>query len=353
VLNSGPEGLHPAAFPESRDVISYYYFAAMRPGLLPKMFIGDSTAHFPYWETSRTKFEDQFNAGTNGDGAGDVYRFHGGTVYRDLAVGVNSYSAYGSVGIIEPSGGYHNRVVAPLSEPLLRPNGADQWAFLGIDPALVAQVGNSVPLAGLVFPNISTPVSIEVTAPDGRTTVAAGRSDSLGAFSTRDSIYRIGLPGVYRARIRIDAGNGRVGTLVSSSDGGYNFYAVDPNEPSAMHVDVPTEGPWDPSVDLVLPIRFEPGLKNKRLTYSVLMPGVLMDEGDTRVEGDQYDYWFSARQFHRQFPNYDYVENDLDRVEPVDTVAIVLFLRAERENGERVNDAIRIVMRKNILYNLN
>ena len=352
LLSVTPKGFHPASFPEKRSIRSHFYLSAMRPGLMPQALIADSTAFASYWRMNSTTFDDQINAGQDGDRAGDIYRFHGGTVFLNPEKNLHSYSAYSSMSIVEAAGSYRNRVVAPFSEPLLRVNGRDLWSFMGLDPALIVNVGDLVPLAGLVFPTVETAVSFTVTLPDRTIVEVAGRSNSMGSFFTAGSLFRAQQAGVYTVKIHIDAGNGRSGGIVGKSDGTYRFYCVDPKSPSAMHVALHPVTSWDPEGDLIVPLRFAPGLTDARLTYSVEMPGILMDEGTIEIKGEQFVFRFSPRQFHRQFSNYDWPTTLLDQAESVDSVFLVFFFEAKDARGERITNATRVAIRKDMVFNL-
>jgi hypothetical protein len=268
----------------------------------------------------------------------------------DAATGIRSYAAYSSAGIIEPAGRYDNRVVAPFSEPLLRESGRTHPAIFGVDPAIILTPGQTLPIAGLVVPTVAAPVRVTITDPAGRVTVVEGSSSPLGTFWSKDSLYPVTLPGVYRVHVEVGVGD-KTGDVVGSGDGTYNCYCVDPTSPRVLRADLPPYSEWDPADDLVLPLTIDPALRHARLTYSVEMPGVLMDEGALDLDRPAFTYRFSPRQFRRQFPNYDWFPSQGQGWETVDTVVFSFFVEGTSSDGRRVTNAVRILLRGKNVYN--
>ena len=100
LLSKNRKGYQPFCFPEDNVVSSYFYFTAIRPGMIAYTQISDSTNFMNNW-TAASIFGEQINAGPNGDMPGDVYRFYGGTVYRNVEKNFFNYAAYASMAAVE------------------------------------------------------------------------------------------------------------------------------------------------------------------------------------------------------------------------------------------------------------
>ena len=92
-------------------------------------------------------------------------------------------------------------------------------------------------------------------------------------------------------------------------------------------------------------------LKNARLHWGIIMPGQVLDQGVTTGKAGSYSYPFSPLQLAVQFPNFDVRDFTTGRWSLADTVVFQFFLEAEEPGGARVYDSLRLVLRKDQLYN--
>ena len=92
-----------------------------------RFIVGESIVRAPYWPVSPNSFGGQIGASANGDAPGDIYRLIGGVVLR-RAGQAPMYAGYIASAFLLPKGTNNNRVVAPGSEDLHRPDWATRRA---------------------------------------------------------------------------------------------------------------------------------------------------------------------------------------------------------------------------------
>jgi len=341
------KGYQPFCYPEDNVVSSYFYFTAIRPGLIAYTQISDSTNFMNNWDVA-SQFGTQINAGPNGDLAGDVYRFYGGTVYRNREKNLSNYAAYASMAVVEPPGSYHNGVTAPADRRLFEMNGREYPLFMGMDVGGVYESGGNLGLGGMVFPAVPARVSFRVQCPDGRELSLAGQADPLGVFRSSET-FRFSTPGRYRVYVDL-AYDGKSGGLPGSSDGGFNLYAVEPGAPRILSVDLPPRTPVKPRDKVRIPLVLPDTVTGGEIFYSVFMPGILMDEGALPIVNGGTEYRFRPAQFFRQFPNYDIKDKITGEEILPDTVILVFFAAAKDTTGKPLYDATVLTLRDGVLW---
>jgi hypothetical protein len=161
-------------------------------------------------------------------------------------------------------------------------------------------------------------------------------------------------PGVYLVDIDIalEKQNGEIvhGDVVGSGDGQVYYFALPEDGPRVFASPLPAMSRATDRDRVVVPLRWNPAVQNPRLTWSVMTPGALYDEGTMEMEGSSYEFVWRPRQSQIQLPNYDTVDIGTGQQLLTDIVVFVFFFEGELD-GEPVYDAIRVAMRGDILLN--
>jgi len=366
---------YPYDFPEKIKKHAYFYFSAIRPGLIARSYVADPASEFndSYWDTNPV-FEDfgrQFNTGEEDDLPQDVYRFMGGFVFRDLEKNKADYGIYSSIGIIIPKGTNNNRIVAPFSEPLLEVNGRQFYIFdAGApSPGTIFEVNEPMGMGGMVFPAVGGINCVKkIIFPDGKEVISQGMSNRIGTLKMFPGTVIADIPGVYKIKESCQYGEYR-GDVVGTADGTYNIYVDDKNKSKFFRLKNPRYFIFDPVKGLELKGAITGDLADVKLTYSVVMPGCVMDEGNIKVEKGKFSYKFRPEEFNAQFPNYNFhnflkktkdglvAEENIfkqyflgKRKRIVDLVMMTFFLEGKDKNRNNVYDVITVMLRGDEVY---
>ncbi|MFH1460481.1 MAG: hypothetical protein ABIG64_08975 [Candidatus Omnitrophota bacterium] len=361
-------------FPEKIKQQSYFFASAIRPGIVTRTFIADSTMIFrdSYWPTSPAfnTFGNQFNTSLYGDYPQDIYRFMGGFVYKNLEENIIDYGIYASMAIILPKGSYANRIVAPLSEPLIEVNGREFSIFEAGAPSqgVIYETGDFLGIGGMVFPPIADiNCTKKIIYPDGQEKISQGISNKIGILKMTPSVLVADQPGIYKIQQKCWH-NDKTGDVLGTSDGTYNIYVDDRNTKKYFHFKNPRYFYFDAKTGLDIKAAVSREIQNPKITYSIIMPGCVMDEGTLPVENYAFGYKFMPQEFNIQFPNYDFYDfpdkntpsyvrlPDLDKFNPeniklVDLVMMTFFLEGTDKNTqENIYDVSTIMLRGNKVF---
>ena len=162
-------------------------------------------------------------------------------------------------------------------------------------------------------------------------------------------------PTIGRPRLRLPPEGPRArttvhGDVVGSGDGQIVYFALPEDGPRVMGSPLPAMSRAEDPERVEVPLRWDARVKDPTLTWSVMTPGALYDEGAIRPEGDGYDFVWRPRQVQVQLPNYDTVDAATGEPLLTDIVVFVFFLEGTLD-GEPVYDAIRVAMRGDVLLN--
>ena len=344
----GRGALHPFAFPAERAVEAYIYLGVIRPGFPVLTTAFQSEALGLYWLASPNPFGYHVNASPNGDLAGDVYRIMAGAVVRDLKTGKNYYDAYSAPIAVTPPEGAANGILPPGRRPIVRTRDRAHKIFLATDTHDALEVGEDMRFGGLVFPAIRAHVSWTVTKPSGEVVVFKSQASRLGGVHAGP--LPTTEPGIYRIKTLVTHGELR-GDVVGTRDGSW-WHAVLPAQDLPL-LKTPLAGRTtvEPRQTVKLPISWPASLRKVKLSYGVLMPGQVLDQGEASPAGQTWEYRFSPVQRAVQFPNIDVRNFGTGEWDLADTIVFQFFLQAEDGQGVKVYDALRIVLRGETLYN--
>jgi len=348
ILSANADNTSPHAFPGDARLEAYTYLSVVRPGFLVLGLAYTGSFMGPCWIVSPNPYGGQINASPNGDLPGDVYRVMAGLVVKDLETGRNHYDAYAAAIAALPPGSYASSVSAPGERPLMTVNGREFPFYLGLDTSDVFVVGEDMMLGGTVMPPTSAHVTLTVTRPDGREEVLDGWSNRLGGFPPPRPIP-VELPGAYRVRAHIEL-DGVEGDIPGTGDGEFYHFAIREDDPEFVRVDLGAITRVAHGTPLDIPLRWDTRYRNARVTYSVMMPGNVLDEGVLRGDDRGLDFRFDPVETAIQYPFIDTV--DYATGHPVYGDTIVLTFLIEATDGERqVFDAVRVILRGNRLFN--
>jgi hypothetical protein len=349
ILMQNRLGYQPFVFPEFNDVEAYTYFTALRPGLSTYAVVADSTALGNYWTISPNHYGKQYNAGVNGDMANDIYLVNAGLVYKDKKRQRVDYASYSATVLVRPKDANIIRAAAPMERPLFRINGRDIWLGVAMGTNEILEVGDAVSTGLIVFPTVPAQIEQTVTWPDGaRVERIAGVASAIGSFQGKAIVAD--RPGVYRVATRATHQD-RTGTVFGSGDGGFNHYAVSPGHPDALAVGLPPISTYDAAKILEIPLRLRDGYTDGKVSYSVVFPGMIMDEGEFPLPEDhEHVFRFIPSQASMQFPNFDTTEYLWGKAKLNDSVFFIFFVEATAPTGERVYDAKKVMIREDTVY---
>ena len=354
VLPVSENGLSTYAWPEQARLDAYAYLSVIRPGLpvLSLAFSGNFMA--PCWIISPNDYGYRFHSSPNGDLPEDIYRVMAGLVVKDKQTGEAWYDAYSaSIRITAPGTG-RTAVKAPGEVPITHTAGRDDYVFMGLDTSGVFAQGHELLLGGTLMPPVRGTVHLDVEWPSGKTFGGTVQTNRLGGVPPLRGVV-MDEPGVYKVRLDIEQErpDGTVvhGDVVGSGDGEILYFALPEDTPRVMASPLPAMGKVQDLERVEIPLVWAEGIRDVRLTWSVMTPGALYDEDWIEIpSGNHHDFVWRPRQTQIQLPNYDTVDYESGEGLLTDIVVFVFFLEGELD-GERVFDAVRVVMRGDVLIN--
>ena len=340
---------HPFAFPGDNLIEAYTIMGVVRPGLPVMTSVHQRDAIGLYWLTSPNPLGHHFNNGPNGDLPGDLYRVQAGVVLKDRTTGKNHYDAYSAtIAVTRPTGG-STAILPPGERPLVRTGGREYRLFLAIDTHFALELGERLGLGGMVFPNVRADVTWDITTPSGKTIISRGKANRLGtvqghlAPTTEE-------PGLYRIKATVRHGDLK-GDVIFTPDGSYWVCVLPRERPALLSTTLQAVTKVDAFDGLTVPISWPMRLKNAKLHWGLVMPGQVLDQGETTGKAGRFDYPFAPAQLAVQFPNFDVRDYTTGAWALADTVVFQFYLEAQEPGGQKVYDSLRLVLRKDKLYN--
>ncbi len=346
-------GLGLELFPEQINQYGYAYYTSERPGARVHEALGEGNIPVGYWRYSGT-YGDQ--AGVMGDLPNDLKWQYGGVVFRDLDRGIAEYAAYASLWVLlpddDPIGG---RVTPPFQGATGGPNGGPIMTLKGeeIDllflprsgfPGQVLEVGDTLAVSGHVGPPLDSRVTVTVTSPGGEVREISGQADKVGYFYQPEGNLVVEEPGVWTVKIEVvhegmtssgpTAAPYPKGGVLGTAKGSYQIYVVDEGarrptlrEPAPGYLTI-REVPLPP---VVFRGELPEGFENARFSYTIAMPGFLLEQGEGMSEGGSFQLAYDPERLHEEYPNIDLTAYDALRPGLADQIWITALFEA---NGE-------------------
>lgn len=341
-------GLSPHLFPEYITDREYYYGAAPRPGFMSRFIVADSNTRAPYWATSPNSFGGQHGASANGDQPGDLYRFIGGVVKKDVGQ-APAYAGYVASGAILPKGSNNNRVVAAGSTDIIGAKGEKARFFLvGFRPGMALEQGATWRPAVQVDPLLPANITLTLTYPDGTTIkTASGVADAGGSWAGAEA-YPLSQAGIYRYQLSAtwtDA-NGQTfsGKMPGLPDSGGEFYVLSmprPSAPSGLVVDLPRQSVFSLSSTLKVSGRSTAS----SVHYALIMPGAVIAQGEAAVVNGAYQIDIDPGELNRSTPIYDIINYVSGKPQAGKILHLSLFAKEKAADGSEYWDFRRVIAR--------
>jgi hypothetical protein len=358
MFNTTPSGLDPALFPEAVDQWGYFYMSAQRPGISVRGYIGQAWFYRTYWSTDY-KYDRQFGHGRQGDLENDVKLQFGGGVVRllgdDGGRPRHEYLGYASTEILIPPGTEEgNRCFPPFQGcsggpdggPLLTLKGEDVNLFItptGVQPGTVLEVGDTFSFSGVMWPNLASKVWITATAPSGAPHLIQGQANKYGYFYALEGDFVVDEPGRWTVDVRlvhdtVVPSTGlpptcrNTGDLLGSRDGQFYVYVVE-KDSQPLSLDLPSDQFLSGPVPVVFSGTIPSGWQNVTGTFTAIMSGYILEEGELTIEGDTFSYTFDPLSLHQDFPNLDVVEPE-GSAALADTFTFSFLLSGQDGNGQ-------------------
>lgn len=240
----------------------------------------------------------------------------------------------------------------PSGGPLLTLKGEDIDLFItptGIQPGTVLEVGEAFSFSGVVWPNLASRVWI--TATSGAQYLIQGQANKYGYFYAPEGDFVVDEPGRWTVDVRLvhDAvvpSTGlpptcyNTGDLLGSREGQFYVYVVEKDAPQ-LDLNLPRDQFLSGPVPVVFSGTVPSGWQNVTGTFTAIMSGYILEEGELTIEGDTFHYTFDPLRLHQDFPNLDVVEPEGDAA-LVDTFTFS-FLLSGQDSQEQIHHRARTV----------
>lgn len=360
-------------FPETIDQWGYAYISTQRPGVSVRGYVGTDNLFRSYWSTDYL-YDRQLGTGSNGDVENDVKLQFGGAVIR--APAHKEYLGYASMEVLIPFGqdalgirtfppfqGYSG---GPDGGPIMILNGEEIDLFLtptALHPGSIFEVGDSVHVAGIMWPTLDSKGTFTVTSPLGNQSIISGQANRFGYFYPEDGSFIVNEPGLWTVEVNLqhDAVVPSTGLAPSAQNTGdllgarkcagwstsigcgqFYFYVTAKDTP-----DLQLDMARIQQNASVIPITFEGNLPsdwtNVQGKFTTSMPGYILEEGDLTLKNGQFQYTFNPWTLHANFPNLDIV-NSFNAPELADTFTFSFFISGINQNGEKRSQARTVIL---------
>lgn len=386
LFSSTTSGRPLSMVPGETDQIAYAYLSSQRPGVRVRESVAEDGQTSGYWRFDNM-YDHQPGVGLQGDLPNDFKFQFVGAVYRDLDRGLSEYVGQGSGWVHLPvSDTIGSRVMPPFSGPgnggwpttggpLMTLKGKDIHMFIvptGVRPGVVLQVGDRFDFAGHLMPTLDSRVEVVVTAPSGQTHLVSGRANRVGYFYAPWDSFTLDEPGRWTASVNVwhdgQIGSGAQvdcdpadpfdparpcpsGDVLGSANGTYAFYVVSPDS-TRLTVTTPAPGRLT-FAQGITPIEIggpiPAGITNATVDYTISMPGVILEEGQARIDNGGFSLTFDPDALHADFPNLDLTGRSTKAPGLADTFSFGLLLSG-RQDGQQVYRATTLTIQGDQVY---
>ena len=304
LMSTTSAGYSPFEYPELVNRAGYFYLASSRPGFPIFFVVADSTMSENYWFNQYANYEGTVGAGSRGDQPGDVYWSLVSGFYADRQLRRAYYGTYSAGGAALQRGQPFNLSGPALQRPVARVNGEDLWIYGGVGPApgTMYETGAIKGVGSITVPMVAHDVEIDVTRPDGQVRQCRGRANAVGNYTCPGGPLVLDQAGVYQVRSRFSSG-GRQGTCVGAHGGRFRFYVVHKDSPHRVIFDRAMLKPVPARRALVVTGRVAPAVARARGYYSVVAPGIMLDQGRVALQGGRFRLKVNLEELMAQFSN--------------------------------------------------
>lgn len=304
LMSTTSKGYSPFEYPELVDRRAYFYMASSRPGFSVYFVIGDSTIAENYWNNGMYDYDHTVGAAKIGDQPGDVTWSIVSGIFADYPAEKSFTGIYSSGGVALLLGDNSIYESAPFARPVDTINGVDVYIYAGVGPSpgTLYETGAVKGVGSITVPMAPHEVLIDIHKPDSEVHHCRGRADEIGNFLCPEGAIVFDQPGVYRVFAKYWEGE-RTGVCPGARGGWYQVYAAEKDSAhqvlfdDSMRRQVPYEDTF------IVSGRVEPAIKHGQGYYSVVAPGILMDEGTMEVRDSKFRFSIYPNQFGAQFAN--------------------------------------------------
>ncbi len=302
LMSTTSKGYSPFEYPELVDRAGYFYLATSRPGFPIFFAVADSTISENYWFNQYASYENTVGAAQRGDQPNDVYWSVISGMFADRARGRAFYGRYSSGGVAVYRGDEHHHSGPAFGRPVARINGEDLGIYAGVGPApgTVYETGAVKGVGSVAVPMVPHDARIDVHLPGGAVHRCRGRADAVGNFACPAGPLKLDLAGAYHVESSFEQGERR-GTCVGARGGRYKFYVVHRDSRHHLRFSRPSPGPVQAG-PLTVSGSVAPIIRG-RAHYSVVAPGILLDQGVLKLENGKFSMRVFPRELMAQYPN--------------------------------------------------
>ena len=364
LVSTTSDGSDPHWAPEKIDQYAYAYRTSQRPGARVHENISEEGT--VYWRFN-ANYGDQ--VGREGDLLNDIKWEFGGAVFRVISETnpINEYAIYGSLWVLidgdDPLG---PRVTPPFQGAASGPNGGPIMTLKGqeidlffyprcVQPGDTLEAGDTFAFCGHVGPPLNSNVAVTVTTPGSEVASFGGQANKVGWYYNPGHDFVVDEPGVWTVQVHVAhnevvpstglaPSTHNTGGVLGSLDGRYHFYVVE-KDSSRLSVVSPQPGyltwPTDPvtlrpiTVTAVpITVSIPSGLTNVVVSYTVRMPGFILEEGTFTPSGNTFTITYDPLALHQDFPNLDLIAKDANQPGLADPVLIAFLLSGEKDGQE-------------------
>ena len=312
LFSSRPDGLDPFLDPTEVDLWAYSYRSVQRPLVRVREEISEDSILSPYWRFDE-QYANQIGVGQHGDLPGEFKFQYGAAVLHGSALDQAHYAIYGSLFVLVPDDDpdgtrtfppFQGNGGGPSGGPLFTLKGEEIDLFIhltGVRPGSVLETGNTFALVGAIGPTLPAQVAYTVTAPDGSKRTFRGQANAIGYYYEPDDNFVVDQPGRYAVDLQVTydgrTSAGQVtapfpqGGVLGTAHGRFAVYVVSPHS-APLEVDLPEHDFLTAPADFTVTATLPTGMRLTGGHMTVLMPGVVLEDGSLAVEdnGLTYDY---------------------------------------------------------------
>jgi hypothetical protein len=360
--------------PETVDQWGYAYLSTQRPGVSVRGYVGTDNLFRTYWSTDY-KYDRQFGNGSEGDWEDDIKLQYGGAVIRTDQH--KEYLGYASMEVLIPFGQddlgirtfppFQGHSGGPDGGPILTFKGEEIDLFVtptGLRPGTVLEVGDTVAVAGTMWPTLDSKGWFTFTAPSGVQRIVHGQANRFGYLYAADDRFVVNEPGVWTVETHLlhDAlvpSTGLAPTGHNTGDllgarpcdgwaspvgcGQFYFYVTRPGAPPLALDGIPRLARLPRPIPLSFKGDVPNGWTNVEGRFTASMSGYILEEGDLALDGGRWRYTFDPWQLHDDVPNLD-VSTLNNLPELVDTFTFSFMLFGRDGSGREQHRASSVVL---------
>ena len=352
LFSSRPDGIDPHLDPTQVDLWGYSYRSSQRPLVRVREEISEDALKTAYWRFGE-RYADQIGVGAHGDLPGEFKFQYGAAVLHGPALDQSHYAIHGSLFVLVPDDDplgqrtfppFQGNGGGPSGGPLFTLKGEEIDLFIhltGVRPGSILETGNTFALVGAVGPTLPAQVTYTVTAPDGSQRRFSGMANEIGYYYEPDDNFIVDQPGQYTVDLQViydgSTSAGQVtapfpqGDVLGTARGRFSVYVVSPHS-APLEVDMPRHDFLTAPADFTVTATPPAGLTLTEGHMTVLMPGVVLEDGSLTVRSNGLTYDYDPVGLAAGVPILD-VERDGVPV-AADVVTVSLFGQGTDSDGQ-------------------